>query len=120
VVDGTVEEVRVEHATAEGELVVPSQNFNEHDALRLLSHSSVRPKRHIRKLVAIRVIDTGPGIAPAVLAAVFEPFVTTKETGTGLGLSICRRIALDHEGELAVRNRPQGGAEFTFTLPKFG
>lgn len=120
VVDGSVEEVRVEHAAAEDELIVPSQGFNEHDALRLLSHSSARPKRHIRKLVAIRVIDTGPGIAPAALAAVFEPFVTTKETGTGLGLSICRRIALDHEGELAVRNRPQGGAEFTFTLPKYG
>ena len=120
VVDSSVEEIRVEHATAQDELIVPAQGFNEHDALRLLSHSSARPKRHIRKLVEIRVIDSGPGIAPAALAAVFEPFVTTKETGTGLGLSICRRIALDHEGELAVRNRPQGGAEFTFTLPKYG
>jgi two-component system sensor histidine kinase HydH len=120
VVDGSIEDVHAEGETAEEELPLAAQGFNEHDALRLLSHPTVRPRRQVRKLVAIRVTDTGPGIAPAVLAAVFEPFVTTKETGTGLGLSICRRIALDHEGELAVRNRPQGGAEFTFTLPKCG
>ena len=53
-------------------------------------------------LVAIAVIDTGPGIAPDIAERLFQPFVTTKAQGMGVGLSICRshhrgawRTALD-------------------------
>jgi signal transduction histidine kinase len=67
--------------------------------------------------LAIRIADSGPGIPPDLLATVFEPFVTTKETGTGLGLSISQRIAAAHGGTLSVRNRFVGGAEFTLLLP---
>lgn len=64
----------------------------------------------------VRVRDTGVGIAAPVLARLFEPFVSGKETGLGLGLSICRRLLEVHGGTIIGANDPEGGAVFTFTL----
>jgi signal transduction histidine kinase len=68
----------------------------------------------------VTVEDDGPGIAPAVLPRLFTPFASTKPTGTGLGLSICRRVVQEHGGTIAARNRPEGGARFTLTVPAAG
>lgn len=67
--------------------------------------------------VAVRVRDTGPGIAPHILPVIFERFVSSKETGVGLGLPVSRRIAEEHGGNLTAENLPHGGASFTFQLP---
>ncbi len=67
--------------------------------------------------VAVRVRDTGVGLADGTDAAIFEPFYTTKEGGLGLGLSISRSIVEAHGGVLwAERNRDRG-ATVAFTLP---
>jgi signal transduction histidine kinase len=66
----------------------------------------------------LRVLDTGPGIAPEMLPRLFEPFVSTKETGLGLGLVVSRRIAESHQGSLQAGNRPGSGACFTLRLPR--
>jgi two-component system C4-dicarboxylate transport sensor histidine kinase DctB len=68
--------------------------------------------------VSITVRDTGPGIAPALLPRIFEPFVTTKEPGAGLGLGLAISVGIIREfgGSLVAANRPQGGAEFTIEL----
>jgi signal transduction histidine kinase len=68
--------------------------------------------------VAVDVEDTGPGVAPAARARLFEPLVTTKDKGIGLGLALVRRIADRHGGSVDYSERPGGGARFTVRLPR--
>jgi two-component system sensor kinase FixL len=68
----------------------------------------------------IVVADTGPGIAEAIKATVFESFVSTKAEGMGVGLAISRTIIEAHGGKIWAKNRLQGGASFRFTLPASG
>jgi len=68
--------------------------------------------------VSLRVQDNGPGLGPEALQRAFEPFFTTRPDGLGLGLSLCETLASGLGGSLAVANRPEGGAEFTLTLPR--
>ena len=63
------------------------------------------------------VTDNGSGIAPATMPKLFRPFFTTKSNGTGLGLAVVQKIIVQHGGQVEVRNRPHGGAEFIVTLP---
>ncbi|HEU4383813.1 MAG TPA: ATP-binding protein [Anaeromyxobacteraceae bacterium] len=67
--------------------------------------------------VLLSVSDTGPGIAPADVTRVFEPYFTTKEGGTGLGLAIAERIVSEHGGRIEVASRQGQGATFTVRLP---
>lgn len=66
----------------------------------------------------IRVLDEGPGIDPRDGEKVFDPFFTTRVSGTGLGLALVRRVAEEHGGRVEVRNRPAGGAQAVFRLPR--
>jgi two-component system, LuxR family, sensor kinase FixL len=70
-----------------------------------------------RSRVGIRVVDTGPGIAPEIAERLFQPFVTTKAQGMGVGLSICRSIIEGHGGTLTVGANFEGGTIFRFSLP---
>jgi PAS domain S-box-containing protein len=67
--------------------------------------------------VCVAVRDSGPGLTPAALERLFEPFYTTKPGGLGLGLSICRSIIEAHGGRLCVSANVPRGATFQFTLP---
>jgi two-component system, NtrC family, sensor histidine kinase HydH len=67
--------------------------------------------------VAISFADTGEGMAPDVLARIFEPFYTTKEGGTGLGLAIAQKIVESHGGRIEVESVVGQGATFTVKLP---
>lgn len=68
--------------------------------------------------VVVRFADGGPGIAPADLPRVFDPFYTTKEPGkgAGLGLAICHRLMESYGGEIAAANGSGGGAVFTLAF----
>ena len=67
----------------------------------------------------IEIADTGPGIPPALLPRVFEPWLTTKPAGqgTGLGLSIAKNVILEHGGSIVATNLPHRGALFRIDLP---
>ncbi len=69
------------------------------------------------KRLQIRVRDDGPGIDEEIIDRVFDPFFTTRALGTGLGLAVVAMTISKHCGEIAVKNRPEGGAEFIITLP---
>jgi len=64
------------------------------------------------------VEDTGPGIPMESLDKIFHPFFSTKPTGTGLGLAFVEKAIRAHEGNIQVRNKPEGGAIFEITLPR--
>lgn len=71
--------------------------------------------------VKIAVADYGPGIPEGREEHLFEKFYQANkegaQSGVGLGLTICRAIVEAHGGLISVRNKPEGGAVFTFTLP---
>lgn len=66
------------------------------------------------------IADRGPGLPPGQEEKIFEKFYQGQpgtNRGAGLGLAICRSIVEAHNGRIIARNRPGGGAEFSFTLP---
>jgi len=66
--------------------------------------------------LAFSVKDNGPGMTPAVLTRLFEPFFTTRGEGTGLGLAIARGVVRAHGGNIEVRSAQDLGSEFIVTL----
>jgi signal transduction histidine kinase len=67
--------------------------------------------------IVVGVEDTGPGIDPKQLEAIFGAFSTTKADGMGLGLAICRMIIERHGGQLTASSDGESGALFQFALP---
>ena len=69
--------------------------------------------------LVLTVRDTGPGIDPAIIDRIFDPYFTTKEAGkgTGMGLAVVKGIVESHKGAVTVTTRPGSGATFTVYLP---
>ncbi|WP_245367973.1 sensor histidine kinase [Paenibacillus silagei] len=67
--------------------------------------------------ITLTVADDGPGIAQELLPSLFHRFVKGKNGESGLGLAIARAIVERCGGDLSARNRPEGGAVFTFEFP---
>lgn len=65
------------------------------------------------------VTDTGPGIEDKYISRLGEPFYRPVEhatgKGAGLGLAICHEIADKLDGDLSLKNLPQGGMQFLYT-----
>ncbi len=72
-----------------------------------------------KKIVEIKIQDTGHGISQENINKIFDPFFTTKETGhgVGLGLAISYGIVKEHKGNLYVESELEKGTTFTLTLP---
>ena len=66
----------------------------------------------------IRVNDTGCGIPPERLAAIFDDFVTTKRRGLGLGLAISKRIVEQLGGQISVASEVGKGTTFVLEFPR--
>jgi len=71
-----------------------------------------------RKMIEIRIQDTGVGIDKEHIQKIFDPFFTTKEgMGTGLGLAVSYGIIERHGGRISVFSEPGAGATFVVRLP---
>ena len=70
-----------------------------------------------RQLAELIIQDTGRGMAPEVVARVFEPFYTTKVGGSGLGMVFVHQIVEEHRGEIALDSQVGKGTTVTIRLP---
>jgi PAS domain S-box-containing protein len=74
-----------------------------------------------KKVVEFSVQDTGNGLAPEVMARLYEAFYSTKADGMGIGLSLCRSIVESHLGRMSAENLYNAdnvsGCRFSFWIP---
>ncbi len=94
-----------------------------------IKFTPARGKIHVRTRnapgqIEVEVSDSGAGIAPELIARIFEPFEqgnapgSRKGGGLGLGLAITRTIVEMHDGEITARSDGAGrGAAFAVSLP---
>jgi len=93
------------------------------NALRYAGEAAV-DVRTTPDAVTLVVEDSGPGIPPNLMDAVFQPFFSLDARprgsggGTGLGLFIARDLVQRHGGTLGLENRPEGGLRATVRLPR--
>lgn len=64
----------------------------------------------------ITITDSGPGIDPAVIDRIFDPYFTTKAEGSGLGLAVSLQIIRRHGGDIHVESSP-GRTSFIIRIP---
>lgn len=85
------------------------------------AHIILEVRRRESGDVEVGVIDSGPGVDPAIRERIFEPFFTTKPVGagTGLGLSIAASIVKEHGGELYL-DQESASTRFVIVLPRPG
>jgi signal transduction histidine kinase len=94
------------------------------NALKFAGAAEIEAAAAPRGGVAIRVLDRGPGIDPALLDAVMQPFYRIEDSrsrtsgGTGLGLAIAQQLALALGGRLSLAGREGGGLEARLELPE--
>ncbi len=127
-------ETTVEIAIPPDVRTITSDPAKLHDVLRNLLENAVNysPEKGTVRVeaersdaaVALRVLDTGPGIPAADLTRVFERFYRVDKSrsrapgGTGIGLAIVKHLVELLGGTVTAGNRPEGGAAFTVRLPQ--
>ena len=79
-------------------------------------HQITIGKQQHKIVLALSIIDNGPGIQPELLDTLFYPTVTGRDNGSGLGLSISHNLARLHGGIIDCQSASTG-TEFTILLP---
>lgn len=121
-VDDDVPELRADAAQLERALANLLENARRYAGDRPVSVHA----RRAGDRVVISVIDQGPGIEPAEIERIFEPFYRGRSsalgpwTGSGLGLAIARGFVEANGGTIAVESLPGQGTTFIISLPVEG
>ncbi len=128
--------LRAPQRTIDCEASVSAQVLGDRDALKqvlvnlidnALVHTPTRASirlttAQVNGSVALRVQDTGPGIAPYLLPHIFERFyrgdASRTGTSTGLGLAIAKELVEAQGGKIHVESQVGRGSVFTVTLPQ--
>ncbi|MFZ6760091.1 ATP-binding protein [Undibacterium sp. Ji50W] len=123
-------EVQIELAVDPSLLVSIDRNRTEQILGNLLNNALAmlrgRPDPRIRieadaipasGMACLRVCDNGPGVAPDLVADLFQPFKTRRPGGTGLGLAIVRRLTEAHGGTVSLVAYPGWNCCFELSLP---
>ncbi len=88
---------------------------------RLVELHVAQRKVENKPVIEFSVQDTGKGLAPEVMARLYEAFYSTKADGMGIGLSLCRSIVESHLGRMTAENIYNGtevaGCRFSFWIP---
>ena len=128
--------IRMTCATPQGRVIIKSDPLRLRQVLLNLIGNAVKftelggvtitmtPQDHppARKLVRIEIADTGIGISPEKLTAIFKPFTQSDESmtrrfgGSGLGLAICQRLAAALGGAIEVHSQLGKGSVFTLVI----
>jgi nitrogen fixation/metabolism regulation signal transduction histidine kinase len=91
---------------------------NSLDALTGIDDPQIRVSTETNESGAkLNIADNGSGFSEALLARVFEPYITSKQKGTGLGLAIVKKIVDEHHGRIQVANVAPRGASVSIILP---
>lgn len=115
------------HARAEPDLLARALGNAVRNAVRYAGRDgpiTITATPSADDAILLTVADHGPGVPPAAIDRLFDPFfrpeaARTRETGgTGLGLAIVKSCVEACGGQVAVRNRQPSGLELIFTLPR--
>lgn len=99
-------------------------------AVRALCQNSLEALQHGGKIeidiraddenLLMHISDNGPGITADERRHIFDPFYSARQAGRGLGLGLskCRRIVINHGGQIEVESQPGKGASFIIRLPR--
>ena len=125
--------LRLEHGPCAPDVVARADQLKTEQVLLNLVSNAVKFTPEAGRIVVscgwrderatIEVRDTGPGIPPDMLEAIFDPFVqlgrtlTSTQEGAGLGLAISRDLARAMGGDVTVESTLGTGSSFTLHLP---
>jgi two-component system sensor histidine kinase HydH len=90
--------------------------INSQQAMDKGGELMIRTSRHADQAV-IQVSDTGRGIPPEKLPALFQPYCSLRSGGNGLGLATAKKIIEAHDGTISVHSEVDKGTAFTIELP---
>lgn len=93
--------------------------YSPHQSTISISFSHLQ-NREKNPMLCCTITDRGIGIPVQELESIFDQFIQSSKTatgsgGTGLGLSICKKIIINHGGEIWAEQRDGGGSVFRFT-----
>lgn len=90
--------------------------MNAQDAIEQGGFINVRLKKQ-KEHMLLEVEDNGRGIGRRDQKQLFSPFFSTKTKGSGLGLYVVKKIVEEHQGEIDLESRPEGGTKVKVFLP---
>ncbi len=106
IVQNAIQALEHEGSRFNGEVVIKTRTQHQ---------VTIGTLRH-KLVIALSIIDNGPGIKPELMDTLFYPMVTGRDQGSGLGLSIAHNFARLHGGRIDCDSTP-GSTEFTILLP---